>query len=277
VGYRSVDDDPDPPVLIETMDDTSRWEATVALRAWERRHLALRPGERLLDVGCGPGDAALALASDVAPAGEVVGVDRSEAMVAVARHRTSPSSLGGGVAVRFVVGDAMALDQPDASFDAVRCERTLQWVADPQVAVDELARVLRPGGRLSLIDTDWSTFRLDVGDPDLEARVVEAMRIERTRPAQVGRHLGALVAAAGLAPMAETTATQRWTSWDPDADPVPLGCFSMASLAADLADTGHLDPDDVDRVVATIHEAARAGRFAMALTMFAVVAARRRP
>ena len=71
------------------METTSRWDSTRELRAWERAHLALIEGERLLDVGCGLGDAALALADDLGTWGEVVGIDASAAMLAVARERSS--------------------------------------------------------------------------------------------------------------------------------------------------------------------------------------------
>ena len=124
--------------------------------------------------------------------------------------------------------------EPDDSFDAARSERTLQWLADPAAAVAEMVRVVRPGGRVSLIDTDWSTFTIDVGDDKLAALVRDGMRTERHRPSNVGRRLHDLVGAAGCVPLARTEATQTWTTWDPDESPAPLGCFSMESLADDL-------------------------------------------
>ena len=71
--------------------------------------------------------------------------------------------------MRFVVGDACTLDEPDDSFDVVRSERTLQWLADPEAAVSEMTRVLRPGGLVSLVDTDWGGR-----DPDDLARAIAA-------------------------------------------------------------------------------------------------------
>lgn len=266
-GYRGVDEG-DVPSLVATMDATSGWDATQRLRAWEQERLDLRAGERLLDVGCGTGAAALALAGDVGADGEVVGIDASASMLAVARARATGTSSP----MRFTVGDALALDEPDGSFDAVRSERTLQWVADPGAAVAEMARVLRPGGRLALIDTDWSTLTLEVGDDTVTAAVREALRTERNRPSNVGRRLGALVRAAGLDVAAETTAEQVWTDWDPDLSPTPTGCFSMWSLADDLVARGRIGADTTEDLVATIHDAARHGRFAMTLTMFAVAA-----
>ncbi len=135
-----------------------------------------------------------------------------------------------------------------------------------------MARVLRPGGRLALIDTDWSTLTIEVGDADVAAAVGAAVRDERNRASNVGRRLGALVRAAGFLDVAEARTTHRWTTWDPDEEPAPPGCFSMRSLADDLVEAGQLDQSGADAFVATIHDAARSGRFAMELTMFAVVA-----
>lgn len=268
LGYRRVDEDPNVSVLLGTMDATGRWEATQRLRSWERAQLILTAGERLLDVGCGLGDAALALKADLGSTGELVGLDVSAEMITAASARASAARC----AVRFAVGNALELGEPDGSFDVVRSERVLQWLADPERALSEMIRVLKPGGRLSLIDTDWSSFTLDVGDEQLSSCVRGAMRIERRRPSNIGRRLATLAEGVGLSVIGQTMATQQWTAWDPDDSPAPDGCFSMASLADDLVAAGELDAHDHERFVSTVHTAAREGRFAMALTMFAVVA-----
>lgn len=269
LGYEQVDHDPNVSVLVATMDSTARWDATRRLRTWERGALRLRAGQRVLDVGCGLGEAVLALAADLGTDGEIVGVDISAEMLSVARSRASAAPCR----VRFTVGDAQSLVEPDDSFDAVRAERTLQWLTDPQGAVAEMARVVRPGGRVSLIDTDWSTFAIDIGDDDLAGVVRQAMGTERGRPSHIGRRLEDLVSDAGLTPVARTEATHTWTAWNPDETPAPDGCFSMLSLADDLVATDHLAPGDRDQFVSRIHNAARTGHFSMSLTMYAVVAA----
>ena len=269
LGYQRVDDDPNVDVLLATMDGTAGWDATLRLRSWERAHLGLAHGERLLDVGCGLGEAALGLAQDL---GERRGARRRRRVRAHAARRPFQRR-SRRCRVRFTVGDASSLDEPDDSFDAARSERTLQWLADPAAAVAEMVRVVRPGGRVSLIDTDWSTFTIDVGDDALAALVRDGMRTERNRPSNVGRRLHDLVAAAGCVPLARTEATQTWTTWDPDESPAPRGCFSMESLADDLVATDRLPTADRRRFVSTIHDAARRGQFPMRLTMFAVVAA----
>ena len=269
LGYRRVDDDANVDVLLATMEETAGWAATRRLRSWERAHLTLARGERLLDVGCGLGEAALGLAVDLGDSGEVVGVDASERMLRVARS----NAVAAPCRVRFAVGDACALDEPDGSFDVARSERTLQWLADPAAAVAEMVRVVRPGGRISLIDTDWSTFAIDVGDEELAGLVRDGMRNERHRASNVGRRLHDLVRAAGCVPLAQTRAAQTWTTWDPDESPAPPGCFSMESLADDLVARDLLATADHGEFVSKIHEAARRGEFSMRLTMFAVVAA----
>jgi SAM-dependent methyltransferase len=268
LGYGAVDAHRDPDELIAAMDETGTWDATRRLRSWERAHLGLREGERLLDVGCGTGEAVLALGDDLGPSGEIVGLDLSERMLRVARRTAAAAACR----VRFAVGDACALDEPDDSYDAVRSERTLQWLADPARAAAELARVVRRGGRVSLIDSDWSTFTIDVGDARLGAAVRRALAVERHRASNIGGRLPELLSAAGCRPVATTEATQSWESWDPDETAAPSGCFSMESLAEDLVAGGSLDAADEDAFVATITGAAREGRFSMRLTMAATVA-----
>ena len=263
-----MDTDPDSAVLLDTMDATGRWGATVELRAFERDRSGARAGQRLLDVGCGCGDAAINYADRLGPTGGIVGIDASAAMVDAARTRARSLACE----ARFIVGDAHALPEPDASFDIVRAERTLQWLARPDRAVAEMVRVLRPGGRLALIDTDWSSFLLDVDDPVLSACVHDAMQVERARPSNIGRRLADIVTDFGLDLVGRTSAVQRWQHWDPDGSPAPEGCFSMTSLAQDLVERGLLDPADQERFVSTVHRAARTGRFRMELTVHAVVA-----
>ena len=102
IGYSRVDVQPDTALLIKGMEATAEWPAVRQLRAWERTHLALQAGERLLDIGCGVGDVAIALAKDVAPSGSVIAIDASEAMLGVGRQRAAEAA----VSVDFRIGDA---------------------------------------------------------------------------------------------------------------------------------------------------------------------------
>lgn len=125
-------------------------------RRWKRRLARLTqlgPGQPALDVCCGTGDVALALARRGA---RVTGLDFSSEMLAVARRRAQARNL----AVDFVPGDALALPFPDATFDAVTISYGLRNLADFTAGLAEMVRVLRPGGRLLVLDFGKPTHRV---------------------------------------------------------------------------------------------------------------------
>lgn len=117
-----------------------KWNAHLLARA------APKPGQRVLDVACGDGEPALSLARAVAPTGRVVGIDLSERMVGVAAERAGEERARN---VDFQVMDAEKLEFADGSFDLVTCRFGLQIVTDPDAAIAEALRVLKPGGRLA--------------------------------------------------------------------------------------------------------------------------------
>lgn len=110
--------------------------------------LGLATGERVLDLGCGPGVNVQRLGRPVGPTGEVVALDYAERMVASARdrahHAPAPTSV--------VRGDAATLPFPDDSFDAAYASLSLSAMPDAERAVREIRRVLRPGGRFAVLD-----------------------------------------------------------------------------------------------------------------------------
>lgn len=114
------------------------------------RHAQPRPGERVLDVATGPGEPAVTLARLVGPTGRVVGIDLAERMVDLARERAKAAQADN---CEFHAMDAERLTLPDASFDLVTCRFGLQIVTDPDRAIAEAKRVLKPGGRL--VATVW--------------------------------------------------------------------------------------------------------------------------
>lgn len=105
------------------------------------------PGEAVLDVACGTGVLAVAAAEAVGPAGRVLGVDLADAMVQASRQRAQDIGLGHATFERM---DAERLNVPDASFDLALCSLGLMYLPDPDAALVELHRVLRPGGRVVL-------------------------------------------------------------------------------------------------------------------------------
>ena len=265
-GFTDVDAQPDPGFLVAGMDATAQWPAVQRLRAWERERLTVEPGHQVLDVGCGAGDVIIALAGVVGDEGKAVGIDASDEMLSAASQRASAA----GVAVSFQRGDATALALPDDTFDAVRSERTMQWVADPAKAVAELARVARPGGRVCVIDTDWRTLIVDHPSPENAERFFDALRQVRGDQLTVGGRLTNLVRDAGLADIEVTAETHMWLAWDPDESPSLPGFFPLRMVAADLVAQGLIAKDVATTTVDEFEAAARRDRFFVALTMFAV-------
>ena len=124
------------------------WEAQLGpAQADMLARVGPRPGERVLDVACGTGLVSFAAAAAVGPAGRVLGVDISGAMVEWARLRSAALGVGHASFERM---DAEALEVADADFDVALCGLGLMYVPDPAQAVRELSRVVRPGGRIGL-------------------------------------------------------------------------------------------------------------------------------
>jgi len=118
---------------------------------WRRRAAdlaAVGPGERVLDVATGTGDLALELATRVAPSGEVVGSDFSERMLELAREKAQRAP----APIRFESGNALGLPYPDDSFDAATVGFGARNFSDLPQGLSEMARVVRPGGRVVVLE-----------------------------------------------------------------------------------------------------------------------------
>jgi ubiquinone/menaquinone biosynthesis C-methylase UbiE len=121
----------------------------------------LKPGKRLLDVGCGPGSITRGLAQFLAP-GEVVGIDLSRATLASAREDAAARGIAN---LRYEEGSVYELPFPDASFDVVFAHQVLQHLREPGAAIREMLRVLRSGGLIAVRDVDWGTVAYWPEDP----------------------------------------------------------------------------------------------------------------
>ena len=110
---------------------------------------ALRPGEDVLDIGCGAGMDTLIAAQMVGPSGTVTGIDMTPAMAAKARRSVAEMGL---TTVTIVEGSAEELPFPDAAFDVVISNGVIDLIPDKDAVFSEIARVLRPGGRIQVAD-----------------------------------------------------------------------------------------------------------------------------
>lgn len=160
-------------------------------KTYEQMHLVA--GASVLEVGCGTGEDAIALAKLVGSSGKVTAVDRSQAMLKQAIASTENL----GLAIEFVQADAQQLPFADHTFDAARVDRTLQHIASPQTVIAEMARVVRPDGWVVAVEPDWGTFTVDSDQRPLTRQLLNYW-CDNFPSGWVGRHLYRYFRQAGL-------------------------------------------------------------------------------
>jgi SAM-dependent methyltransferase len=164
----------------ESVLRSHRWRTVENSAAYLLPHL--RPGLRLLDVGCGPGTITADFATRLAP-GTVLGIDASAEVIDAAR-RDHPD-------VTFSVADVYDLGLEDASWDVVHAHQVLQHLADPVAALREMRRVVRPGGIVAARDSDYASFTWHPADERLERWLALYQEIARANGGEpdAGRRL----------------------------------------------------------------------------------------
>jgi arsenite methyltransferase len=173
-------------------------EANYSRRDFQRRRQLVKdavraePGERILDVGCGPGFYVSELLDKVGSTGMVVGIDISADMLAMATRRCE-----GHDNVAFHQASATSLPVDGSSFDAAISVQVLEFVEDVDAALGELNRALRPGGRLVLWDVDWSTVSWHSELPDRMSHLLRVWDGHLSHPS-LPRTLAARLRSAGF-------------------------------------------------------------------------------
>jgi SAM-dependent methyltransferase len=206
----------------------------------------LRPGARVLDVGCGPGTITVDLARRVDP-GEVVGVDAADRVLADARTLAADEGI---VNVRFEPADVYSLPFPDDEFDVVHAHQVLQHLADPVAALREMRRVCVPGGTVAARDSDYQAMTWHPQVPELDrwlALYRDLAHRNRGEP-DAGRRLLGWAQAAGLADVAPSASA--WCFATPEdrawwgglwADRVTRSSFAAQAVEQGLATPAELD------------------------------------
>lgn len=125
--------------------------------------LGVKPGERVIDLGCGPGYVLRLLAKRVAPGGSVVGVERNAHFASLARRYVAERSLS---QVEVIEGDAYDTGMARASFDGAHMRLVLVNVPEPQRVVCEMVALVRPGGWVASFEADLLSFNCDPPSPE---------------------------------------------------------------------------------------------------------------
>lgn len=149
-----------------------------------------RPGEKILDVGCGTGINDVALSKLVGPAGRIIGIDNSEAMLAIARAKASAAN------VEYQLKAIEEMDFPADTFDGVVCTQVLGYVTDPVEAIRAMLRVVKPAGRAFISEADWDTLMYSIPDKELQRKITLSFS-DHHGDGWIGRRLYSLCGQAG--------------------------------------------------------------------------------
>jgi SAM-dependent methyltransferase len=192
----------------------------------------IKPGMRLLDVGCGPGTITMDLAERVGTAGRVTALERTESALGLAR---AEAQRRGTTNVEFVVGNVQALDLDDGSYDVVHAHQVLQHVDDPVQALREMARVCTPGGTVAVRESDFGGFTWFPAVPELDRWLDVYLRVARSNDAEpeAGRRLLGWAHEAGLSDV--TAGSSTWCFAAPEDRAWWGGLWADRVVASDLA------------------------------------------
>jgi ubiquinone/menaquinone biosynthesis C-methylase UbiE len=229
-----------------------------------RAALGVRPGERLLDVGCGPGFYVTELLELVGRDGSVVGVDVSADMLAVAARRAQ-----GHANVEFHEAHATSLPFPDASFDRALCVQVLEFVPDVSSALREMRRALRPGGQVLVWDVDWATLSWHALDEGLMQRVLAAWDKHLTHPS-LPRILAARLREAGFEQVRMEAHPFATTELIPDA----YGGSLVPLVEQYVGEQGGMNQEEAKLWADQQRELGERGEFFFAVTQFCFTATR---
>jgi arsenite methyltransferase len=227
--------------------------------------LEAREGEHILDVGAGPGLLIADMAAVVGPGGHVTGLEISDSMLAVAHRRFASSAIADRVTL--VKGDAAALPFPDASFDAATSTQVYEYVPDVDQALAELYRVLRPGGRALILDTDWASIVWNTTDQPRMDRVLAAW-VERFADPHLPRSLSRSLRDAGF----RIHRRDVLALLNPEHDPNTYS-VTNASIMADFVTGRHdLTPDEVQAWQRDLAQLGDEGRYFFSLNRYLFLA-----
>ena len=227
---------------------------TAGLKARIRALLNLAPGQRVLDVGCGPGLDANTVAESVGPAGRVAGIDYDAAMIRAACS-TDARGAAGTPGVWYQVADAAGIPYRTNTFDGCYCERLLQHTTNATTVVHEMTRVAKPGGVIVIADTDWATLSIDA-EPAVERALVRFVG-EALRNGLAGRQLRRLMKNAGLTHVEVEAWPIVWT----DYKLFRSTSLSLIHMDRRAVSAGALSADDVATLDEALIDADRRGVF----------------
>ena len=220
--------------------------------------LAPSPGERVIDIGTGPGFLAREIADRVGQSGEVLGVDMSEPMLQLARERCADLA-----EARFESADAIRLPAADASFDVAVSVQVFEYVLDVEAALVEMHRILRPGGRGVIVTTDWTTLAWNSSDEERMRRVMGAFA-EHCAHQDLPRRLGPKLRSVGF----EVVGVQALPQFNPTFDPNTFSALLAVAVASFVPGRAGVTADEAVEWASDIHRTGVQGEYFFCLNQY---------
>ncbi len=244
------------PGRIEAYEQMFQWRPQMAplLEPAE-----LGPGQTVVDYGCGPGMLTLELAQRVGPRGLVYGVDLNPLFLERARERLDKEGLANRTTFHRILGDRVPIG--DASVDRVICKNVLEYVDDPRRTLEDFRRILRPGGLVHAIDSDWGLLAVEPIGPERIAQLFEAARVAYRTPL-IGRKLYGLMRSAGFSEVR----VRVLAGPDTRGHLAPI-VFNMAGYAKQ---SGHMEAAEIDALCDEVRAAIEEGTYLLVLPQFLV-------
>jgi len=240
----------------------------VAQRHATLHALGLQAGERALDVGAGPGFLVAEMAEQVGPNGHVTGLDISDSMVALAQRRCAKEPIKSRTTI--LKGDATALPFPDASFDVGVSTQVYEYVPDVAQALAELHRVLRPGGRALILDTDWDSVVWHSRDRARMQRILAAWN-ERFADPYLPRTLASRLHDAGF----ELRSRDVLVLFNPEYDPATYSVSNGRIMADFVIGRQGITPTEVEAWTRELEQLSREGDYFFSLNRYLFLADKR--
>ena len=234
---------------LETIADLGK---AVKQRSYEL--MQLKPGQKVLDVGCGPGLDTVQLALKVGSGGEVTGIDYDPEMIEAAEHRAKQEGVASWV--RHIEGNALTLPFRDNYFDACRSERLFIHLDHPELVLDEIIRVTRPGGWIVLVDTDADSGSTETTETDIDHRIKTFTNESLLANGYAGRKLYGLMKEKQLMSLVREVKASLIDSFS-----VYMQLSKRAELCQAAVKAGVVSQEEVDKLMADLIYKDERGQF----------------
>jgi ubiquinone/menaquinone biosynthesis C-methylase UbiE len=211
--WHRVDDSGEADRLIQVLEEADSAPGWAELRRTWLEFSGVRPGDRVIDVGCGTGVVTRDLAQRVGRQGRVVGIDPSRRLIEVAVRRMEEGGLKGRN--EFRSADGAALPYPDGSFDLVVASAVFSHVPNGVEVLAEMVRVARAGGTVVVFDHDIDTIVINADNRELTRRIVHAYCDRYITSGWAGRELYGLFREAALDEIRVLPLTDTSTEFEP--------------------------------------------------------------